>query len=70
LSSLIEDLSRNYRVIIAPCGPKPFTLVSLCLALMFENIDVWRISSGKQSVPIDKEAEGDVVAYKISFGTQ
>lgn len=67
LSSLCMDLSKDYRVIIAPCGPKPFTLLSLITALRFENVDAWRISSGKESIPVEKEAEGEVVIYEVEF---
>lgn len=43
LSDLCQDLSRQYRVVIAPCGPKPFTLISLLVALRLDNVDVWRV---------------------------
>ncbi len=67
LTSLCNELFNDYRIIIAPCGPKPFTLLSLIIALRYENVDAWRISSGKESFSIDKEAEGEIIVYKVSF---
>ncbi|MBN8672815.1 MAG: hypothetical protein J0L56_01710 [Chitinophagales bacterium] len=46
LSSLCMSLRSNYRVILAPLGPKPFSLLCLLLATKFPDIDVWRVSSG------------------------
>ena len=43
LSDLCQELSNSYRIIIAPCGPKPFTLMSLLVSLRLENVDIWRI---------------------------
>ena len=43
LSDLCQELSDKYRIVIAPCGPKPFTLISLLVSLRLENVDVWRI---------------------------
>jgi len=68
ISSLCKDLSKDYRIVIAPCGPKPFTLLSLLVALIQDNIDAWRISSGKESVPVDKKPEGEIIVYQVSFG--
>lgn len=60
LTLFCDDLLRNYRVILAPCGPKPFTLLSLITAIKLPDIDVWRISSGKAAPTIDKVADGEV----------
>lgn len=67
LASLCLDIKRDYRVILAPCGPKPFTLISLILSLSLEDIDVWRISSGKEADSIDKKAEGEISVLKLQF---
>jgi len=44
LFDLCKTLMKDHRVIIAPCGPKVFTLISLLVASELEEIDVWRIS--------------------------
>lgn len=46
LSSLIGPLKENHRTIIAPLGPKPFSLACLIQAVVNPEIDVWRISGG------------------------
>jgi len=66
LYTLCLDLADKFRVIIAPCGPKPFSLISLLVALDLENIDVWRISPGKSAPAIDKKAEGEVTMFFVS----
>lgn len=48
LDKLSSRLSKNYRIIIAPCGPKPFTLISILTASFSTNIDVWRIGFKNQ----------------------
>lgn len=69
LLSLCKDLSKDYRVVIAPCGPKPFSLLSLLTFVLLEEVDVWRISSGKESVALDKEANGEVLVFGVDFGS-
>lgn len=68
LFSLCRDLSDSYRVILASCGPKTFTLASLSVALELEIIDVWRISAGKGAIPTDKIHDGELVIFKTTFG--
>lgn len=54
LNNVCESLNNDFRVIIAPSGPKPFNLISFFVALKIGSIDVWRISSYKKSFPTDK----------------
>lgn len=52
LDILCDRLKVNYRVIIAPCGPKPFTLIGILLSSFSSEIDIWRIgikSSNEES---------------------
>jgi len=58
LYSLARDLRSDYRVVLAPCGPKPFTLLCLIIGQRLSGIDVWRISAGEDDVPVDKVASG------------
>jgi hypothetical protein len=64
LNHLCTDLLNDYRVILAPCGPKPFTLLSLITSLRLNNVDVWRISAGENETPIDKQANGTLLVLK------
>lgn len=67
LLTLCKDIRDKYRIILAPCGPKPFTLICLIVSLKLEDIDVWRISPGSEAPPQDRDAEGYISIYKINF---
>lgn len=67
LFSLCSYLKENYRVIIAPSGPKPFTLVGLIISLKMNEIDVWRISQGDNRKAVQYEADGTTSFYKVIF---
>lgn len=67
LLDLCKDLRTDYRIILAPCGPKPFTLASLLVAIHIDEIDVWRISAGDKEKPIDKIAAGNLIITRVSF---
>ncbi len=67
LSHLCEELKETNRIVLAPCGPKPFTLVCLITSLRKNYIDVWRISAGEGDYPLDLKASGEIMIYKVSF---
>ena len=67
LNHICLDLLRDYRVVLAPCGPKPFTLLSLVTSLRLENVDVWRISAGEDESPIDRQPLGKVLILKCTI---
>jgi hypothetical protein len=67
LFSLSKDLLSDYRVVLAPCGPKPFTLLCLVTGLRLPNVDVWRISAGEDDVPIEKIPSGYFNILKVSL---
>ncbi|GHT05522.1 hypothetical protein FACS189440_08700 [Bacteroidia bacterium] len=68
LQDLCEDLKNDFRVIIAPCGPKPFTLLSFVIASQMPNIDVWRISAGDDENQVVKsKASGKLIIAELIF---
>jgi hypothetical protein len=68
LDSLCRSLLRKYRVVIAPCGPKPFALLAMINSLKYDNlIEVWRISPGKNLFKRDRKPTGLVSILEISF---
>jgi hypothetical protein len=67
LINLCKDLKDRFRIILAPCGPKPFTLISLITSLRLSEIDVWRISAGTHDIPIDKEHDGVCLIFNVHF---
>lgn len=67
LMVLCTELSKKHKVILAPCGPKIFTLLCLILSLKLDTVDVWRISPGKFGPKIDKKANNDLLIYNVNF---
>lgn len=67
LYELCSSLKENYRVIIAPLGPKPFTLISFLVANELQSIDVWRISSNEIFDYNYCEPNGNIVTIEICY---
>lgn len=70
INSICTKLNENYRIIIAPCGPKPFTLLALINSILIGGIDVWRISPGVKGLPQNRTSNGEVFALLTSFISQ
>jgi hypothetical protein len=68
LESLCKTLIKNYRVILAPCGPKPFALLSFINSLKYDSdLEVWRISPGRGLPKGDREANGNISLLEVKF---
>lgn len=68
LHTLVVDLVQSHRIVLAPCGPKIFSLLCLIESIKVENTDVWRISSSKASkTAVDKEPDGKISIYRVTF---
>lgn len=67
LNNLCESLLTKYRIVLAPCGPKPFTLISLLVSASNHDVDVWRISAGSSNPPIDKKPIGELLISHIEL---
>lgn len=68
--SLYQGLRDEHRVIFAPLGIKPFSLLSLLLGAHYQDIDVWRVTSGTKSAPQDRKALGPVLVLKATFQSE
>ncbi|TQI71434.1 hypothetical protein JM79_2367 [Gramella sp. Hel_I_59] len=68
MDNLCTQLIKENRVILAPCGPKPFTLLCLLLALKHEDmLEVWRISAGKEIPMNDRKPTGEITILELIF---
>lgn len=67
LHVLCKDLQSSKRIVMAPCGPKPFTLLCLLTSLSLGNIDVWRISANHNDAPVDKVENGELSIVDVTF---
>jgi len=65
LSNLCLNLSDDYRIIIAPLGPKPFSVMSLIVAMNISNIDIWRISGENNAHLENRVSTNDVLLFKL-----
>jgi hypothetical protein len=67
LRNLYSQLIDKYRIILAPMGPKPFSLLALLFYSKFKNLDIWRVSSGISGKPIDRIASGEIIICKTIY---
>lgn len=68
IDNLCKGLFDDYRVVIAPCGPKPFALLSMINSLKYDNrIEVWRISPGNNLARVIRRPTGLITVIKIYF---
>ncbi len=67
LTSLCLILRMKYNIIIAPAGPKVFSLLSLLLAANYPDIDVWRVSSGSGEPAFNRIPAKDPLIFKVNF---
>lgn len=66
LYDLCKNLSNDFRVLIAPCGPKTFSLVSAIVAMQIPNIDVWSIIGGSHNEE-GNDANGEISHILIEY---
>ena len=68
LENLCLTLLKDYRVIIAPCGPKPFAILAMINSLKHDDsLEVWRISPGSKIPKIDREPTGLISIIELDF---
>lgn len=67
LYDLCNTLKNSFRVIIAPCGPKIFTLISFFVASELDSIDVWRISSNDLEAHANREPTGEIITCEVCY---
>lgn len=69
LASLVFSVGIDYRIIIAPSGPKPFALASMLVALSSNEAKpaIWRVGESGAPQGVDVAETGDVVAARVSL---
>ena len=68
LTDLCLELRLNYRIILAPLGPKPFALVSLLVGTRYPDVEIWRVGAGKLESVYDRIPQGEPLVYLVEFG--
>ncbi|MFA5117464.1 MAG: hypothetical protein WC695_01270 [Candidatus Omnitrophota bacterium] len=70
LNALSFNLLKKYRVILAPLGPKPFSLLCFVMLMQFPELkfDIWRVSLSQSSPPDDRiPAQTVPIVLKVTF---
>ncbi len=68
LTDLCLDLRMNYRIILAPLGPKPFALICMLVGARYPDIEIWRVGAGKLESVYDRLPEGEPIVYRVEYG--
>lgn len=68
LTDLCLELRMNYRIILAPLGPKPFALICMLTGARYPDIEVWRVGAGKLESVYDRFPVGEPLVYRVEFG--
>ena len=66
LTNLCLDLASNYRIIITPSGPKPFSLLSFICGIQLRFIDIWRVSGINDPKKENREPSGETISFSLS----
>ncbi|WP_237064229.1 hypothetical protein [Microbulbifer zhoushanensis] len=71
IESLVSSFIDDSRPIFVPFGPKIFFAISALIALRnYPYVSVWRVSSGVNAEPVDREAAGQVCCLSVVFQNQ
>lgn len=69
LTSIYLSLKKDYSVIIAPLGPKPFAFIAMMMSVKYNDIDIWRVGSGSDINEYERKPleNGQFIVSKIFY---
>lgn len=67
LTHLCVDLRLTHQIVLAPIGPKPFTLMCFLLNARYPDIKIWRFASEVPREVYDRKPHGELLVYKVHF---
>jgi hypothetical protein len=70
LTRLCVNLRINHQLVLAPIGPKPFTLMSIILAARYPDIKLWDVSTSHAGSLSDRKPHGEMLVYKVEFTSE
>jgi hypothetical protein len=70
LTKLCVNLRTSYQLVLAPIGPKPFTLMCFLLAARYPDMKIWKVVTSGQSEAGDRKALGELLVYKVMFTSE
>lgn len=70
LTNLCVDLRLTHQIVLAPLGPKPFTLMCFLINARYPDTKIWRITSGLPKEVADRKPNGELLIYKVLFTSE
>ena len=70
LTKLCVNLRIDHQLVLAPIGPKPFTLMCFILSARYPDIKIWNVSSSFLDAPSDRKPHGEMLVYKVEFTSE
>jgi hypothetical protein len=70
LTRLCIDLRNTHQLILAPVGPKPFTLMCFLLSTRYPDMKIWKVITSGKTKPHDRTAHGELLVYKVTFTSE
>ncbi len=70
LTSLCINLRMENHLVLAPIGPKPFTLMCFILAARYPDIKIWKVKRKGDSPVYERKAHGELLVYKLLYTSE
>lgn len=70
LTQLCIKLRLSHQLVLAPIGPKPFTLMCFILSTRYPDIKLWKVSTAGNFAAADRKPYGELLLYKVLFTSE
>ena len=70
LTRLCVNMRITHQLVLAPIGPKPFTLMCSILSARYPDIKLWKVSASGNDIPSDRKPHGEMLVYKVVFTSE
>lgn len=61
------NLRIENQIVLAPIGPKPFTLMCFILSARYPDIKIWKVKRKGDAPIYDRKAHGELLVYKLIY---
>lgn len=70
LTNICLNFRLENQLVLAPIGPKPFTLMCYILSARYPDIKIWEVKTLGEKAPYDRKAQGDLLIYQLEFTSE
>jgi hypothetical protein len=70
LTQLCVNLRLTHQIVLAPVGPKPFTLMCFILATRYPDVKLWKVATAGSIAALERKPYGELLLYKVSFTSE